>query len=412
MLLSTLKHEWQLISRLSPVARALLWSTLLYDSVYPLLFVFINAFILRQTQDIVAVALYNAGSFVTLPLTFWANGKLIHPIGLRRLFQVGLVSQGIVVLLLFFIQFSGWAGLFLFGLLQGVAMGFYWANRNFLTLEATTDENRIYYTGLETVITTVCGVVVPLLVGVAIEWGDRAAWYSAITAYKVLGVGALGCLFGASTPFARLTLNHPRSRQVWVTHPSKLWQINRWQEAGTGFYTGIGYFLPTLLIFALLGREATLGTLQSSSALLGALFIYVVSRLSKPRHRVGNIWLVVGALLLIAGWASATFSVWAVTAYILFAGLAYHLIWLNSNPLSMRVIDLEEEGSSLNNYAYVCDRELFLNLGRLAGVVGFFGLITIVPAAALRLAPLMTAGGMVGVGITAWLLTRRLRSSY
>jgi YQGE family putative transporter len=377
-------------------------SSVMYDLAYPLISVFINAFILRQTNSATAVAVYNLASFFSIPLSFWLNGWLIKRFGINRVMGAGVVGMGLVVFLVFVLPFSGLLGLALFGFLYGFPVGFYWANRNFVTLESTTDKNRTYYTGLESIATTLTGVIMPIAIGFAIRFGEYQKVYSAEQAYVLLSVFALVLLVTAAYLFWNVKLKKPAFKKLFVKDADAMWQAARWQEVWVGFNTGLGFFIPTLLTFQLLGKEAALGTLQSLAAIIAMGCMYYVARVLKPDQRLLQIQVSVALLLVLGSWLALSFSPLAAIFYLLFVDFARALIWTSSNPLSQLAIDFQENGSATNNYAYVCDRELFLNVGRVVGVACFFGLkLFVSDAESLRFIPLVIAVSQIGVWFAA-----------
>jgi hypothetical protein len=83
------------------------------------------------------------------------------------------------------------------------------------------------------------------------------------------------------------------------------------------------------------------------------------------------------------------------------------LAWPLQQAIVMKTIDMEEDGNSENNYAYVTDEEMFLNVGRVAGVGLFFLLTYLVSSVgALRFAPMIVTLLQLGVWIFISSLSR------
>lgn len=390
MLVKFIKTELQHFRKLTDAAQKVLEVYAVYEFVYPLLTIFVNAFILRQTNDFLAVAMYNFGSFFSMPLGFYLNGLLLKHHKIHVPFLIGMVGQGIVAFLVFFLSFQSFPALFLFGLLQGFPMGIFWGNRNFINLEVTHDESRTYFTGLEMILSTIAATTMPLLVGWTIQFGDSTHIYSASLAYKCLGLLGIVVLFLGGKRLASAGLDQPKFQKLWLgwTHPT--WNLSRVIEVLRGIQNAIDLFMVPLVIFTFLGREGSLGTLQSAASLIGIVMIYALARFLKPSRRVHTVGLNVIALVTLSMIFAISFSQWSALLYVLFSGTIALISWMASNPISMKLIDDQENGDKTNNYAYVCDRELFLNVGRVIGVVIFYVLVKLTTQElGLRFIPLL-----------------------
>ncbi len=400
-------NELRHFNALSVTAQQVLKSFAVFELMYPLIFIFVNAFILRQTQNFAAVAMYNLGTFVMLPCSFYLNGYLLRRFPITTLYTIGLIGQGVMTCLVFFYPFQSLASLLIFGLLQGLPMGVYWANRNFISLEFTDDGNRAYFTGLEMVLTTLAGITTPVIVGWIIRLGDFVHFYTADQAYKVLGVLSVGILFYGGKVLRDINLKQPQCTKLWLGKASSVWKTARVLEVFRGIENGINLFLVPLVIFAFLGKEGSLGTLQSLAAALEVIIMYVLAKYLVPPKRLQTLF---KSILLMIGLGVVFmigFSPLGALIYVILIRTVLHTNWVSSNPMTMKVIDEEEGGDPTNNYVYVCDRETFLNVGRVLGVIVFFGLMSgFSSLVALRFIPVFVAVMQVGLYICAQRLAK------
>ncbi|HEX7017666.1 MAG TPA: MFS transporter [Patescibacteria group bacterium] len=388
--------------KLSLAAQKLLVSVTIYDFAYPLIFTFINAFIFRQTNDVTAVALYNLATFITLPFAFWSNGLLLKKFPIHYVLSGGLIGQGFVASMVFFFPFNTLTSLVIFGGLQGFPLGYYWANRNFITLAVTKDENRNYFTGLEAMIGMLTGIITPFLLGLIIRAGEYTSTYEAEPAYRVLSIVALVLLAFGGWVFLSAPVQNPNFKKLFIFGATSKWSYARLQEICIGYNTGMSFFLPALITFTLIGKEGSLGAIQSGAALVTASTMYGIARKAKPHHRLLLIKIAILLLLSISSLFLLFFNQVTAILYLLLVSFTAHLIWISANPITLRVIDEEESGDATNNYAYVCDRELYLNIGRIAGVFSFLALTYhFSDLVALRFIPVLMGLFQVGVWWTA-----------
>lgn len=369
MIKKRINREIEHFRELSLEARQLLLSYALFEFAYPLFFTFITTFILRRQNDFLEVAVYNLASFFTIPIAFWLNGWLFKYVSLSKMYAVGLVSQGLIASLVFFIPFQGYLSLFIFGLLQGLAMGLYWGNRNYLSLSLVSDNKRTFFTGLEMIAAIFASLVVPPILGTLLSFAERTQLYTVTGAYQVSGVIGIILLSIAGAWFLKKPIKNPQPQKLFITQPNKLWNQVRLSEIFRGTESGLMLFAIPLITFTLLGKEAELGTLQGLAALISMVLIYSVVRKVTIDKRLSVARRTIEAFIGITGLFAATFSIEAAILLVLSFSFIQKVRWSATNPISMRAIDLVDGENNQDTYAYVADREFFLNVGRVFGVL-------------------------------------------
>lgn len=385
--------EYHHFLALSHAARRLLLSFTFFELVEPLLFSFINAFVFRQTDSYISVMVYNVGQFISIPLFFYINGLLMKYISLKKLYLIGLVGQGLGLMTVFFIPLTSLVQLFIFGFALGAVIGLYWGNRNFMSLEITSVSTRTYFVGLEQIFWVLTSLVMPVVIGGVISVGASTGLYQPTLAYQVMGVVSLVILLVAGKVLGDVKVDNPTFRSLLVTKPTKQWWYARLAEVSYGVFHGGFMFLPTLLVFSLLGEEGVLGLLQSVAAACTALVLYYFSRKLQPAQRLQLVSVAVTVLLLASIGVSWFFTGLSAIILLVLATPVNNLRWLGWSPTVMDAIDAQDGGDPANNYAYVVDREIFLNVGRLIGVAVFVLLITkFSEQIAIRFQPLVIAG--------------------
>lgn len=384
-------REWTHFQSLSYENRRLLLSYLLVGLSGPMTGVFVNAFLWRYTQDARSLMLYNGGFFLALPVGFYINGLLLRRASTVALYWLGCVLQGLVPFALIFGQVTELHWIGLLGLLFGFAAGLFWANRNLMTLTQTHTDERLYVGSLESVLGTLTSIVVPVLIGWFLVFGEAKGWYSIQRAYEIVGVGGVVILFFAGWCLRPLSIRPQIPRFFILSSASRRWNALRWLEYVHGVHGGTEIIIPTLMILSLIGEEGSLGLVQSLSAVCAAFAIYVVGRRARAHHRphLLGVWIIVEVL------ASASFALlfssFSVVLYTLLIALVAHTRWVTLMSITYDVIDGEERLHGQSRYASLFDRELFLNLGRVTGLLLFFGVFVFDEAVALRYTLLFTS---------------------
>ena len=138
-----------------------------------------------------------------------------------------------------------------------------------------------------------------------------------------------------------------------------------------------GYMVtaPAILIMRLVGDESSLGTIQSLSGVLSAIVLYLLGRLSKPKHRIyifsaGLVIFFTGTML-----NGILFSATGVIAFVICKVMFMPLHDIAYYPIQLKVIDILSFKENRNQFAYIFNHEFGLYIGRFFGLGLFLVLI-------------------------------------
>lgn len=386
-----INQEVSYFRKLQADAQRLLLSIFLRDLVSPIFGLFINAFLWRQSQDLILVAIFNFAFFLVIPAGFYLNGLLLKKFSPGFLYFLSLLFSGIVVAGLIFLPSITYITVIAFGVLEGVCSGIYWAARNLLTLKTTHSDNRIYFSSLESASGTITGVFIPLVIGWFIAFGSIVHLYSKLQGYQMLAIVMLGTLGTVAFVTRKVSIKQYDIGHLFLKSPSKNWQKFQIIQFIWGLNSGITTFIPALLILILVGQEEALGTVQSASAIITAILMFALAKYLHVSHRLLLIFL--SAILLIIGASIFGIVYSALGVFILIAcqALAGSFEWVGFSSLNYDLIDNDGEAKA-NHYAYVCDQELYLNAGRVLAILLFIAIIQFgSKELALRFSPLIVA---------------------
>ena len=266
--------------------RILLLTTLLYSFVLPVIDIFVAAYIMRNSSDVGRVVAYQLMVYSGIPVTFLINGFLLKVVKPNILYAFGMLLSGISMLVMTSLPTLDFLGIAVAGFIMGLSFGFFWANRDFLVLICTTDSNRNYYYGLETFFNTVTLVIVPVCIGWFIEKSESLRWVDSVNeAYHYV----IYCVI-AITVIASFIINRGayqvtgNSRFVYFRN-DPLWNRMLVVAACKGMVQGFIVTAPAMLIMKFVGEEGALGTMQSISALVTAILMYFMGKLTKPSRK-------------------------------------------------------------------------------------------------------------------------------
>jgi len=349
--------------------RILVLTNMVYAMVLPVIDIFVAAYVMRNSNDPVKVVIYQLTIYTGIPLTFLLNGFLLKHFNIKKLYSAGMMLSGISMMIMMSLKTLDLMGIGFAGITMGLSFGFYWANRDYLALAITNDDNRNYYYGLETFFYTIIAVVIPVAIGWFIESkGGNAQIH---TAYLALTGAVFIITILASIVCFRGTFKNPEQKKYVFFKFHPLWYKLLSLALLKGLAQGFLVTAPAMLIMLLLGKEGALGTAQSIGAVIAAVIMYVLGRLSKPSDRIkifaaGLILFAIGAIL-----NGVLFNQIGVILFILLLLIAKPLLDLAYFPIQFKVIDIVSKIENRGEFAYILNHEAGLYLGRFLGAGTF-----------------------------------------
>lgn len=368
-MLSKLKTEISHFKSQSYNFRILTLTNLIYSIVLPVIDIFVAAYVMRSSNDPVKVVIYQLTIYTGIPLTFFLNGYLLRKFSIKTLYSLGMMLSGISMMVMMSLTTLDNTGIGIAGLIMGMSFGFYWANRDFLALAMTNDDNRNYYYGLETFFYTIIAVVIPVLIGWFIELyagkGDAGLAYKMVTGFVfvVTVFASIMCYRGNFT-------NPTEKKFVFFKFDPYWYKLLRLASL-KGLVQGFLVTAPAMLIMLLVGKEGALGTAQSVGAIIAAIAMYIIGRNTSPKHRlyVFGTGLVLFAVAAIIN--GILYSSTGVILFMLFLLLAKPLLDLAYFPIQFSVIDILTKKEKRSEFAYILNHEAGLYVGRLIGASTF-----------------------------------------
>jgi YQGE family putative transporter len=314
--------------------------------------------------------------YVATPVAFYLNGVLLGRVAAKHLYAAGMLLSGVAMILLMQSDILTPMGIAVSGLAMGLATGLFWANRGFLALASTDDENRNYYYGVELFFATLAAVIVPALIGWFISGSTLYGWLggTANRAYRIIAMAVLGLTVLSAVLLERGSFRNPGRTHFIYFRFHALWK--RMIELAMLKGLAQGYILtaPAMLILVLVGKEGTLGATQAAGGVFSACLLYAVGRTTAPRHR--RIIFAAGLVLFLMGAVSNAllFNAVGVLIFIGCLALAKPLLDLAYNPIEFQVVDVVSRLEGRNEYAYLFNHELGLFTGRCLGCVLFLAI--------------------------------------
>ncbi|MGV8094035.1 MAG: MFS transporter [Mangrovibacterium sp.] len=368
-MISKLKQEYRFYKSHPRNMRLLLMTNLIYALVLPVIEMFVGAYIMRSTSNTTWVMSYQLALYAGIPLTFLVNGFLLKYIRIARLYSLGMLLSGVSMTAMMMIGHIELPGIVAAGLIMGLSYGFFWANRDFLSLSSTTDENRNYYFSMETFFYTLTFVLVPFLAGNFIALTDKGFFFAGnanLAYYSLTGLVFLLTIFSSALVHQGNFENPKREPFIFFRFAPLWWKMLKLALL-KGLAQGAIVTAPIMLIMRLLGKEGTLGTLQAVAAITSAVVLYFIGRLTKPKHRLAIF--AAGLVIFTLGFFinSTLFSGLGVIIFMVCITIARPLLDVAYFPILLGVIDRMVEIENRNKFAYIVNHEWGLFIGRLIG---------------------------------------------
>lgn len=372
MITAILQKESKVWEALLPQARAVLVANLLYGFAYPFVSVFSNAFLWRTFKGIEPLLLYNLGFFAGMILGFYLNGFLLRTFQLVQMYLSGMAISLLAIVCLVAMAGNSMTLLPVFGLLTGTGAGFFWANKGYLQLIVTTDENRNLFMSFNEIFQTICKITAPGLIGLTIAKVERLQPGSVTLAYMVLTAMGLGLVFLAWLALRNQKIESRKVGRFIYWSFSQSWNNIRGLSFSVGILDGGLMVLPTLFILKYIGKEGSLGLIDSFSAAVAAVVVYLAGKYWGPKDR--TLMMTTGSLVL------ATGAIFFYLAQNSFSVLLFQAGYTVANPLihiaygATCFMMMERTATSMKRdvYALLVDNQVFTNLGRTVGIFIIF----------------------------------------
>jgi YQGE family putative transporter len=370
-------RELSVFRRCSRSMQILLVSNMIYALVLPVIEIFVAAYVMRNSHAVGEVVTYQLALYAATPAAFFLNGILLSRVGAKHLYAAGMVLSGGAMMMLMQSGVLTTFGIATSGLAMGFATGLFWANRGFLALATTNDENRNYYYGVELFSSTLTAVLVPALVGWFIVGAARYGWSggTANRAYRSIAAAVLGLTVLSALLLERGAFRNPAQAQFIYLRFHPLWRRMIELAVLKGLAQGYMVTAPAMLIMLLVGQEGTLGLTQAIGGVLSACVLYIVGRAAAPRHR--RAVFATGLLLFFFGSLGSSLLFNAVGA-LTFVGclvLAKPLLDLAYNPIEFEVVETIAAIEQRSEYAYLFNHEFGLFVGRSFGGILFLAIL-------------------------------------
>ncbi len=330
---------------------------------------FVNIYLWKQSGEFKDLALYNLAVVVLQPLTFILAGRWAKKIDRVIVLRIGVIFLAIFYLTVLTIGTNASQFLLLLGGLLGVGYGFYWLAFNVLTFEITEPETRDFFNGFLGILSSVGGMIGPIVAGTVISKLEK------FTGYSIIFATSLG-LFSVAVLLSFFLKRRPANGQYMFLRILQERKNNfNWKQITNAHFVqgvreGTFVFVISVFVFITTGSEMALGTFGLVNSGIAFIGYFFASRWIKKRHRkkailAGGLLLYAAILLLIFNLTYTKMLIYAAviavaypTLLVPYVSMTYDVIGRGWNAAEMRI-------------EYIVVREIFLNTGRIISILAF-----------------------------------------
>ena len=389
--------EYAFFRKQPDTMRTLLITNMLFAMILPIIEIFVAAYVMRNTGSSANVIIYQLFMYIGVICTSMINGYLLKIMKAKILYMSGILISGISLMAMMFTGNLSFFDLCVAGFALGAATGFFWTNRYLLTLNATNDENRNYFFGLESFFFSIWGIVVPLAVGALLAFISTNQIFGLTLnikgGYQIITIVVMVIAMIASYVIYNGDFKNPEKKDFVYFKYHKQWNLMLLLAALKGMVQGFLVTAPAILVMKLVGTEGSLGLIQGIGGAATALIVYILGRISTPKHRIfifgfGLIVFFLGTLF-----NGILFSAFGVIVFVLCKVLFQPLFDLAYYPVMLQTIDVVSRIEKRNEYAYIMSHEVGLFFGRASGMILFIGMAYLITEDfALKYALVVVAG--------------------
>lgn len=330
---------------------------------------FVNIYIWKQTKDFLNIGMYNLAVVVAQPITFAFAGKLA-----KNVDRIIILRLGVSALAAFFITVL-WTGthtsqyILLIGSMLGIGYGFYWLAFNLLTFEITEPETRDFFNGFLGLLTSLAGMIGPILAGYVISHMKRWNGYTFIFILS-LTLFTIAIVMSFFLSRRECEGKYELMKIIQERRHNRNWNRVTLAHFFQGLREGTFVFVISVYVYITTGSELAIGKFGLVSSGISFLCYYLATRLIKDTYRKKAILL--GGLLLYAGVYLVIIDVTyqKLLIYAACIAVAYPILLVPYMSMTYDVIGKARQAKELR-VEYIVVRELFLNIGRIFSIVSF-----------------------------------------
>ncbi|WP_372663522.1 MFS transporter [Cohnella sp.] len=331
---------------------------------------YLGVYIWKASNNFTLLGWFTLLSHLFMAMTFWIAGNGVKEGNKMIFLRLGIGVSAVFYSIVLLLGKGAFHYIWLLGIVQGVAIGFFWLSFNVIYFEVTNADNRDRFNGWTGVIGSLVGMIVPWCSGYVIS---RMAGESG---YRVIFMISFGIFLAGIAVSFWLHNRKAEGNYDWRM-PIRIMKLRQtpWRPVigalvAQGLRESVFGVMIGLLVFIQTGSELSLGNFALITSAVGFISFYATGKWLKPAWRKRG--MLVGTVMITGVIVPFFFGVSYTTLLIFGIGAALFMP-LYTIPMTSSVFDLigKDEDSARQRVEYVVMRELALNVGRITGMIIF-----------------------------------------
>ncbi|WP_223285489.1 MFS transporter [Paenibacillus sp. PL91] len=359
-----------LAKNLNGQAALLLIVQALYGVANALSGTFVPVYLWKASQSYALIGWFTLGQYVMSGLTFWIAGKWVKEHNKMNSLRVGIVLSGVFYCTVLLLGQQAKAYYIPLGILNGMAMGFFWIAYNVVYFEVTDPDNRDRFNGWAGLLGSAAGIVAPWVSGLLITSMQGEKGYRLIFTISlvIFSVGVV-LSFWLKKRKVQGTYNWKHGLQQ-LKQKGNPWRRMLPAIAAQGVREGVFMFLVGLTVYVATQNESKLGTYSLITSLVALISFWIVGKRLKKSNR--KLSMLIGAIMIAVVILPLFWKISYMT--LLMFGIGTSLFMpLYIIPMTSRVFDLigQSEESAREREEFIVLREAGLVFGRVIGLTSY-----------------------------------------
>ncbi|CAM3998805.1 MFS transporter [Paenibacillus alkaliterrae] len=331
---------------------------------------FVPVYLWKASQSYMLIGWFTLGQYVMGGLTFYVAGKWVKEHDKMISLRIGIILSGVFYSTVLLLGQQAKAYGVPLGILNGMALGFFWIAFNVVYFEVTGPDNRDRYNGWAGLLGSAAGIVAPWVSGLLITSMQGEKGYRFIFTLSLI-------IFSISVVLSFwLKKRRVHGTYNWKHGVQQLRQKgNPWRRmlpaiAAQGVREGVFAFLVGLTVYVATQDESKLGTFSLITSLVALISFWIIGKMLNKNNR--KIVMLVGVVMIAVVILPLFWEVSYIT--LLMFGIGTSLFMpLYIIPMTSRVFDLigQSEESAREREEFIVLREAGLVIGRIIGLSSY-----------------------------------------
>jgi YQGE family putative transporter len=322
--------------------------------------VFVNIFLWKKSENFIVIAQYNLMHYIFLPIAFTVAGWLSKRKNGIWSLRIGISFFVLFFLSILFVKDEVTKYIYPFGILFGIAAGFYWLSFQVLSFDFTSPCNRDTFNGFNGFIAGAVNSIAPISAAYIIEKNNNTKGYLIVFSISLVLfiIQILISLLLRTEHFeGKLEIKKIISKNGFE------WSNLRNGLAAWGLRDVVIMFLISILIYTTTKSEMSLGKLTFIASLISSGSYLLEQKLIKPKRRIFSIHM--GAIFMFIAVLGLFFKI----------NYTFLVIYIVLNAIFMPFFIVPMTSATFNTLnrnheedmriEYIINKELALNIGRI-----------------------------------------------